>query len=400
MKHQTANIAHILLYIFIIIPFSSLHSQITLHSQNIQLKKGLSFNVKVPVGYRISVAAEGLERPRFFAKAPDGRLFVTDMHNRDDNKQGRIVLLENWNDSSKSFEKITPYLNKLHNPNQIAFYSFAGVDFMYLAQTGKLSVYPYIGGSVQAADSAKTIATFPNYGLSYKYGGWHLTRSLAFHNNKLYVSVGSSCNACVETEPQRASIIEMNPDGSNQRVYASGVRNAVGITWVGNQLWATNMGRDLIGPDKPQDLLINISEGKHYGWPYYYQYKQRIEADKQFKDSTRPKGLKPQPVALCGFLAHSAPLGLAWFNQFNDSLLNNHFLVALHGSTSVWRQRGNEVVMVTGRDKYTPVVTGFLQGKTENKRFGRPCDIIQWNDRSFFISDDKNGVIYYVWKEN
>lgn len=379
--------------------FSSLLAQPKLAPQNIQLKKGLSFQLQIPAGYRISVAAEGLDRPRFFTKAPDGRLFITDMRNRDDNKQGRILLLEGWNDTTKRFDKITTYLDKLHNPNQIAFYSFSGLHFMYVAETGKLSVYPYTAGSIKATDSFKIIATFPDYGLSYKYGGWHLTRSLAFHNNKLYVSVGSSCNACVEREPQRASILEMNADGTQQRVYASGVRNAVGITWVANQLWATNMGRDLIGPDKPQDLLMNITEGKHYGWPYYYQYKQRIETDKQFKDSARPAGLKPPPVGFCGFIAHSAPLGLAWFSQFSDSLLNNHFLVAMHGSTSVWRQRGNEVVMITGRDKYVPIVTGFLQGKTEDKRFGRPCDVMQWDDQSFFISDDKNGVVYYIWKE-
>jgi len=80
--------------------------------------------------------------------------------------------------------------------------------------------------------------------------------------------------------------------------------------------------------------------------------------------------------------------------------LNNSFLVALHGSTSVWRQRGNAIVQVLPNGTYREIITGFLQGTTENKRFGRPCDIMQWDNNSFFISDDKNGVIYYLWKEN
>ena len=79
---------------------------------------------------------------------------------------------------------------------------------------------------------------------------------------------------------------------------------------------------------------------------------------------------------------------------------DNSFLVALHGSTSVWRQRGNAIVQVLPNGTYREIVTGFLQGKTENRRFGRPCDIIQWDNNSFFITDDKHGVIYYVWKEN
>lgn len=375
-------------------------SSLKLKTQTIQLQNKTSFDLRIPVGYKIAVATQGLERPRFFAKSPDGRLFITDMHNRSDNKLGRILILENWNDKEMKFEKVTTYLDKLHNPNQVAFYTINNIHYVYVAETGKLSYYVYQAGDTKPTSAATVIANFPDYGLDYKYGGWHLTRSLAFYNNKLYVSVGSSCDACIEKEDIRATIVEMDTDGTNQRIYARGVRNAVGMTWVDDQLWVTHMGRDNRGPDKPEELFHTIEKDGFYGWPYYFQYRKKIYADTAFVKSPRSSFVKTPPVAPYAFKAHSAPLGFAYFSNFNDSILNKSFLVALHGSTSVWRQRGNAIVQVLKDGSYREVVTGFLQGKTENKRFGRPCDIIQWSANSFFISDDKNGVIYYIWKEN
>ena len=366
----------------------------------IQLKKGLTFNLQVPKGYRIAVAAEGLNRPRFFSLSPDGRLFVTDLFDRSDNKKGRILILENWNDSSKKFERIITYKDGLHNPNQMAFYAANGKQYLYIAETGRLIYYPYSNGDIKPAAAPVSIASFPDYGLSYKYGGWHLTRSLAIHRDKIYVSVGSSCDACIEKEEIRASIVQMDPDGKNLEFIARGIRNAVGMQWVNDALWVTNMGRDNRGPDQPEEQLMKIRPGSFYGWPYYFQYRKKVITDAAFKDSLRPAWVKKPPISEWGIKAHSAPLGFDYFNGFSDSLLNNSFLTALHGSTSVWRQRGNAVVQMLPNGSYREIVTGFLQGKTEDKRYGRPCDVFQWDDHSFFISDDKNGVIYYVWKEN
>ncbi len=368
--------------------------------QPVTLQNKLSFTLKIPASYKISVAAEGLECPRFFAKSPDGRLFVTDMHDRSDNKKGRVLILDHWNDSAHRFDKTTEFLKDLRNPNQVAFYSRGGQYYIYVAETDKLSYYTYTPGSDQPASVPTVIAHFPDYGLNYKYGGWHLTRSIAFNNGKIYVSIGSSCDACIEKEEIRATILEMNPDGSQQRIYARGLRNAVGLKWINNELWVTNMGRDNRGPDKPEDLLHTVKPGDFFGWPYYFQYRKQILADEAFKDSVKPVFVMRPPIAPWALKAHSAPLGFSYFTGFNDSLLNNSFIVALHGSTSVWRQRGNAIVQMLPNGQYREIVTGFLQGKTENKRFGRPCDVLQWDHRSFFISDDKNGVIYYVWKQN
>lgn len=361
---------------------------------SIILAKGIKFKLAVPVGYQIGIAAEGLKRLRFMALSPDGKLFCTDMYDRSDNKKGSVYIFDKWNERTKKFEKITNYLSGLHNPNQIAFYK----NYIYVAETEKLVRYKYFGGDLQPKDNGEVVATFPDYGLSYKYGGWHLTRSITFYNNKLYVSVGSSCNACLEKEDIRATITEMNPDGSGKRIFARGLRNSVAIKWIGNELWATTMGRDLIGPDRPEDQFLKIEQNGFYGWPYYFQYINKIYEDPQFKDSLKPSFVKKPAVGFAGFKAHSAPLGFEYLKDFNDDYLRNSVLVCLHGSTTVSRQRGNAIVRVEGGNKYTEIVSGFLAGKTEKDRYGRPCDILMKDRNSFYFTDDLNGVLYYFYK--
>lgn len=370
--------------------------------QHIVLQKGIELDLNIPQGYQISVAAEGLRRLRFLSKSPDGRLFATDMFDKSDNKRGRVYSFSDWDSTAHRFRKTTTFLDKLHNPNQVAFYSRNDSSFIYIAETGRLSYYYYRPGDSIATGKPAIIATFPDYGLSYKYGGWHLTRSIAFHRNKLYVSIGSSCNACIEKESIRATILEMNPDGTDSRIFASGLRNSVGIKWIGNQLWATSMGRDLIGPDKPEELLLQVSRNTRYHWPYYYQYLGSIYPDTQMQDSAsvNHSAIPPvPPLAFAGFKAHTAPLGLDHFGGFSDAALNNAMVVALHGSTSVWRQRGNAIVKANGSNQYTAIVDGFLTGKTDKERKGRPCDVLMNDQHSFFFTDDHQGVLYYVWKK-
>jgi glucose/arabinose dehydrogenase len=377
-------------------------AQLKLVPQAVRLADGTSLQLRIPEGYRISVAAEGMRRLRFLAKSPDGRLFGTDMFDKSDNLKGRVYLFTGWDKQQHVFRKKIVFASGLRNPNQVAFYSANGKHYIYIAETHQLTRYEYHPGDTVVSGKGKTIATFPDYGLSYKYGGWHLTRSICFSGNNLYVSVGSSCNACIEKESIRATVVEMNADGSGEKIYATGLRNSVGIKWVNNSLWVTSMGRDLIGPDKPEDLFHTVERGKFYGWPYYFQYRGRVYPDMAMMDSAKRKGISPAPrppLAYCAFKAHVAPLGFDHFAGFSDAGVRNNFLVALHGSTSVWRQRGNSIVMVKPGGKYEDVVTGFLEGKTEKDRKGRPCDVLMHDDQSFFFTDDHKGVLYYVWKE-
>ena len=364
--------------------------------RKISLAKGVTFNLNLPEEFEVTVAAEGLKRVRFMARSPDGRLFVTDMHDLTDNKRGAVYILEDFDERAGRFRKVTPYLTNLRNPNSICFHSGPDGDgWLYLALTDRLVRYPYRAGDNAPRGRPQVLAEFPDYGLGYKYGGWHLTRTVAYGpNGKLYVSVGSSCNACEEKEEVRATVIEMNPDGSDRRIYAKGLRNAVGLKWVGRQLYATNMGADHLGRDKPSDTMYVVRDGGNYGWPYCYQQGARIYADPQFASSAKNRGCRNVPAAFAPFPAHSSPLGLEYFDAAASSAsLRDSFLVALHGSSIHRMDRGHSVVRVRRGGRVEDFITGFMQN---GKLYGRPADIFKHGRDAFFLTDDYNGVVYYV----
>lgn len=378
--------------------------------QRITLANGKSFDLNAPEGFAISVAAQGLKRVRFMAKSPDNRIFVTDMYNLTDNSKGVVYILDGFSSATKSFAKVTPYLKALRNPNSIAFYKDArGVDWFYLALTDRLLRYKYIAGEDAPTSKPETLATFPDYGLSYKYGGWHLTRTVAIGGNgTIFVSVGSSCNACEEKEKVRASILEMDPDGKNQRRFAEGLRNAVGLRWVkprgagGGSLFATNMGSDHLGDHKPADTMYEVIAGDNFGWPYCYQSGANRLPDPKFNPRGRKLNCRNRPQAYAAFDAHSSPLGLEYFDASNGEELRDSFLVGLHGSTKKNLKRGYRVVQLPGRprndDPAVPAdfITGFLDA---GKVLGRPVDVLSFGPDAFLLTDDYAGVVYYVAKK-
>ena len=143
---------------------------------------------------------------RFMALSPDNRIFVTDMYNLTDNRRGVVYILDQFDPKTYQFKKVTKYLSGLRNPNSVAFYTDRnGTDWFYLALTDRLVRYRYEAGKDAPSGTPEVLATFPDYGLGYKYGGWHLTRTVIVGGNgKIYVAVGSSCNACEEKEEVRA----------------------------------------------------------------------------------------------------------------------------------------------------------------------------------------------------
>lgn len=371
-------------------------SQPKLVPQKITLKNGKSFNLSLPAEFEIIPAAEGLKRVRFFAKAPDGRIFVTYLYNLTDNKRGAIYILDGLNTKTGKFARIIPYMTGLHNPNSVQFYrDDQGRDWLYVAETDKLTRRRFTAGEEKPTDrSPQTLATFPNYGLSYKYGGWHLTRTIAFSpNGKLYVSVGSSCNSCEEKEKIRASVIEMNPDGSGQRQFATGLRNAVGLKWFGNFLWASNQGSDHLGTNRPDETFYALKDGADYGWPYCHSANGRIIADPKLK---RRSGCGSVTKPYAFFPARSSALGFDYFDDPTTSpAIKDAFLVSLHGSTNKAIGHGYKIVIMRKDQKLTDFMTGFLKGGTVN---GRPCDIMKLDANSFLFTDDHGGVVYLVRK--
>lgn len=368
--------------------------------QRVALSGNRTFDLNLPDGFKITPAAQGLKRVRFMAKSPDNRIFVTDMYNLADNTKGSVYILDEFDPATFTFKKVIPYLKNLRNPNSIAFYTDArGVEWFYLALTDRLLRYKYVAGEQSPTGDPEVLATFPDYGLGYKYGGWHLTRTIAFDNKgRLYVSVGSSCNACEEKEAVRASILVMDPDGRNKKHYAKGLRNAVGIRWIKNQLFATNMGSDHLGDHKPADTLYALKDGTNYGWPYCYQSGVSRLPDPKFNPAGRKMGCRNVPIAYAAFDAHSSPLGLEYFGDSRNDALSDVILVALHGSTKKRLNRGYRVVSIKGNGPVTPVdfITGFINGLKVN---GRPVDVLNYGENGFLLTDDYAGVVYYVYKK-
>lgn len=378
-----------LLSLLIAALFHSITAAQTLVPHQISLANGKSFSLKLPEGYGISVAAQGLKRVRFMALSPDQRIFVTDMYNLTDNRRGVVYILDQFDPQTHQFRKVTKYMSDLRNPNSVAFYTDrSGAHWFYLALTDRLLRYRYEVGKDSPSGTPEVLATFPDYGLGYKYGGWHLTRTIVVGDNeKIYVAVGSSCNACEEKEEVRATILEMDPDGKNQRYYARGLRNAVGLRWAKGKLYATNMGADHLGDNRPADTFYAIENGKHYGWPYCFQAGARIYSDPKFNTGGK-LDCRTVPRALTPFPAHSSPLGLEYFD--------GSFLVALHGSTKKSLRRGYRVVRISESGAMEDFITGFFAAGQVN---GRPADIFNYGNNAFLLTDDHGGVVYYVYKK-
>ncbi len=387
-----------LLTLFILLLASTfVIAQPKLVPNKITLKDGRTFSLNVADGFEIIPAMEGLKRVRFFARAPDGRIFVTDMYDLTDNKRGKVYILDGWDARTGKFSTLKTYMSNLRNPNSCQFYRDSnGQDWFYLAETHQLTRRRFTPGETTPTDKRpEVLATFPDYGLSYKYGGWHLTRTISFSpDGRLYVSVGSSCNACVEKERVRASIVSMNPDGSDQREFARGLRNAAGLRAIGNYVFATNQGSDHLGLQKPDETFYALKDGTDYGWPYCHSSNGKIFADPGFK---RPGQCKNVPAPYAYFPAHSSALGFDYFDDEGaPELIKNGFLVALHGSTNKEIGRGYQIALMRKGEKLQNFITGFL---VKGAVMGRPCDIMKLDANSFLFTDDNKGIVYYVRKK-
>ena len=240
--------------------------------------------------------------------------------------------------------------------------------------------------------------------------GGHFTRTLGFGpDGRLYVSIGSSCNVCNEKDERRAKIFSMNPDGSDFKEFASGLRNTVFFTWhpKTEKMWGSDMGRDLLGDDLPPDEINIIDAGKNYGWPNCYG---KNAHDTDFDKNTYIRNPCMEPFEMPSAIdvqAHSAPLGLAFIPEAPPAggwprEYWNNLLVAYHGSWNRSVPTGYKVVRYKfdAERKYLgeeDFITGWLhQSNGGYEALGRPVDIVVNNDGTAFISDDKAGVIYKV----
>ena len=333
----------------------------------------------LPAGFEATIFAEGLNGPRFLTAGPDGALYVADRGNN------RIVALAD-DDGNGQADEILVFAADLPSPHSIVFHEGA---FYVGVPTGVIRLVDS-DGDRRADEISTLIDDIPG-------SGTHSTRTVAFlPDGRLVLSVGSTCNACVEEDWRRATVLIYDPPqaGGEQR-YAGGLRNAVGLAIEPSTgaLWATNNGRDLLGDDIPPDTLHRVVAGGDYGWPFCHA---GTIPDPQLGGPDACAGVPKPALAI---QAHSAPLGLAFYDgaQF-PAEYNGDLFMAYHGSWNRREPTGYKVVRVPFADGAPSggaedFATGWL---TPDGAVGRPVGVAVGGDGALYVSDDRAGLIYRI----
>ena len=351
---------------------------------------------QAPAGFKVELYAASLDYPRLLRVAPNGDIFVAESH------AGEIKVFRGITKDGKA-EESEIFTTGLRQPFGIAFYpSGKNPQWVYVGNTDSVVRFPYRSGDLKARGEGQKIADLPGGGRLR--GGGHWTRDIAFSKDdkKMYVSVGShSNNDDTDTHPEekdRADILEFNPDGSGMRIYAAGLRNAVGIAVnpQTGELWASTNERDELGDNLPPDYITHVQEGGFYGWPWYYmgghQDPKHVGKHPELKDKVITPDVLLQP--------HFASLELTFYGgQQFPAEYHGDIFAAEHGSWNRSRRNGYEVVRVPLKNgkaegSYEDFLTGFTT--PDGKVWGRPVGVAVGNDGSLFVSDDVSKSIWRV----
>jgi len=373
-------IIFLIILIIIIIFYSNLLK--TDKIDNINLPENFEINIFADLGISSRAYPGPNVGPRFM-EFKDDILFLSI------SKQGKVVALPDKNKDGKADEIIVS-IDDLNNPHGLVFYK----DWLYIAEEDKIIRVKDVNNDLiyETETMEVVIDNLPS--------GGHWTRTIRIFNDNLYVSIGSSCNSCIEDDPRRGSIIKCYIDGENCNIFASGTRNAVGFIFhpLTNEIYATENSRDRLGEDIPPDEINIIKENGNYGWPICYG-KNILDTDFHKDDHVhiRPDCTEPFEIpSLVDLQAHSAPLGLTFYfgQQFPEKYKGKLF-VAYHGSWNRKIPTGYKIVTV---DVETEEVEDFATGwlTDDFKVLGRPVDLIVDQEGSLFVSDDNAGLVYKI----
>ncbi len=350
--------------------------------------------MNLPPGFKISVFVAGLADPRLMAVAPNGDIFVTERNS------GKVKVITDRNrdgvaDDALTFaEGLAPY------PHGVAFYG----GYLYVALETKVIRFPYQTGDTKARATSQTIISDLPEGQSGVLNG-HNTRTVIFGpDNKMYISIGSSCDACIETNKYRASIWQYNPDGSGGRVFATGLRNAVAINFdpKTNLLWTAVNGRNGLGDNWPPEILTPLRDGDNYGWPYCVGYNPPVP-DPDFGAGKADFCQNKVDRSLLTLPAHTAPLGLTFYTgAMFPEIYRGGLFVVQHGSfpgerSSVYGDGLRFVSMRPGKMQQgaQDFTTGWINS-AKTGYWGRPVAPVVGIDGAIYLSDDNAGAIYRI----
>jgi glucose/arabinose dehydrogenase len=344
--------------------------------------------LNLPKGFQLNVFAEGnFTYPRWMALAPNGDVFVAD------SRADSIIILRDANRDGVAEQRFT-FADNLSQPFGMAFQQ----DWFYVANTDSVVRFRYKSGQTKAEGNAEKLIELTEGGYNQ-----HWTRNIIFSpdGKKLYVSIGSSGNVAPEKDERRAAVSQYNPDGSGYKLFASGLRNPIGLAWnpKTGELWTAVNERDGLGDDLVPDYVTSVREGAFYGFPWAYIGQNEEPRRKGENAAAVKKSIAPDVLVT----SHSAALGIVFYDgkMFPAEYRGDAF-VALHGSWNRQKLTGYKIIRVRFQNGklvgngYEDFLTGWLPNENSNEVWGRPVGLLVNADGSLLIADDGAKKIWRV----
>lgn len=347
---------------------------------------------QAPKGFKVELYSTDLKGPRIIVKAPNGDLFVSETY------AGKVMVLRGMTADGKA-KQTSEFASGLRLPFGIAFYPRGkNPKYVYVAETNEVVRYPYQKGDLKARGPKKVIVP------DLPAGGNHFARGIAFSldNKRMFISVGSHNNVTDidkdKIEFHRADILVTNPDGSDLKVFATGIRNGSGLTVnpKTGEVWTAVNERDKLGDNLPPEYVTHVQEGGFYGWPWYY-----IGGHHDPRFPGRHPELQDKVIVPDVLIEpHNAPLGLTFYEakQFPKKYRGQLF-VAQHGSWNRSVRTGYEVIMAIMKNghatgSYEDFLTGFVL--PDGNCWGRPVGVAVAQDGSLMVTDDGSNSVWRV----
>ncbi|MCE7060764.1 sorbosone dehydrogenase family protein [Dyadobacter sp. CY343] len=342
--------------------------------------------LKVPAGFKISKFAEKLGKPRILVTGTDGQIYASDR------EAGIVLMLQDTNnDGAAEVIKTVANIKQVHG---LSIHN----NKMYMVAVNEVYVAD-MNADGTLGQPRMLISDLPD-------GGQHPNRTIGFGpDGKMYLTVGSTCNSCPEPNPENATILRAEEDGSNRKIFAKGLRNTIGFGWhpETKELWGMDHGIDWLGDDEQKEEVNMIKQGADYGWPYIYGEGKYNPGDRPKGDTSYSQYLQKTTLPTLTYQAHSAPMGMAFYNgaMFPAEYINDAF-VAMRGSWNRSTPVGYKIVRMhfeSGKPvRFEDFVTGFVVNDNR-AHFGRLVGVTVHTDGSLLFSDDTNGVIYRVSRQ-